>query len=470
LTPFGADVYLPALDHATAHVASEFGLMIEGIRSISLGGEVYTRPVPPGGKEGRPPPWWVLAIASRVVPSLRSRCRAARDVVASGKLEALPAHWESEWRAALEAEIRAHLEIELAELDEAALLAELDALVDLLRRGQVIHFQLVIPYAVGVAELVRGCQALLGWETGKALELLSGLSPTSSGPARALDELASLAGASSAALEALREGDFARLRATAPTLSAALSRYRDTWGWRPLNYDPGSRSLAERPDLLARQVLDRMEAGRRDPDLAALRDARIREARSQLLEGKDRRQFDALLETARRVYPLREDNVRLTDNLPAGLVRRCLLEAGRRLCERGHLRSAHDAAWLREAELREALSGRPAPDLATRPARRRAEHAWVRAHPGPEVLGPPPAEAPDLRGLPAAARRINQAIIWALGQELGGTPTAAEGAISGLPVGGGKHRGTVRVIRGEFDFDRLRPGDVLVCPITTPAS
>jgi hypothetical protein len=232
---FGADVYLLAMDDATAQAASRFGLMIEGLRSISLGGEVYTRVVPAGGKEGAPPSWWVLAIACRLVPSLRARCRAAQKAVASGDLATLPARWESDWRPALEAEIRAHLRIDLSDLTDVALLRELDALIDLLRRGLVMHFELSIPFVVGIAELVRGCHEMLGWQTGKALELLTGLSPTSAGPASDLDELRSLAGSNSRALDALREGDFDRLRADAPAVWEALSRYRDKWCWRPLN-------------------------------------------------------------------------------------------------------------------------------------------------------------------------------------------------------------------------------------------
>jgi len=193
------------------------------------------------------------------------------------------------------------------------------------------------------------------------------------------------------------------------------------------------------------------------------------QARSSLKDARSRRRFEALLENATRVYPLREDNVLLTDNLPAGLIRRVLLEAGRRLSGRGQLCRAEDAAWLRETELRFALTGDAAPDLAKCVTRRRAEYAWVRAHPGPDILGAPALEPPDLRGLPEAARRINQAVAWGLGQELGIGASATGGTVSGLPVCGGKHTGVVRVILGEAEFERLRPGDVLVCKITTPA-
>jgi len=212
-----------------------------------------------------------------------------------------------------------------------------------------------------------------------------------------------------------------------------------------------------------------MEAVQTDPDWCVLRTFRMLEARSSLKDERSRMRFKALLENATSVYPLREDNVLLTDNLPAGLIRRVLLEAGRRLSERGQLSRAENAAWLREKELRDALGGDAAVDLAKRVARRRAEYAWVRAHPGPDTLGAPALEPPDLRGLPEAARRINQAVIWGLGQELGPRASATGQTVAGLPVCAGKHTGIVRVILGESEFERLRAGDVLVCKITTPA-
>jgi len=46
---------------------------------------------------------------------------------------------------------------------------------------------------------------------------------------------------------------------------------------------------------------------------------------------------------------------------------------------------------------------------------------------------------------------------------------AVDGAIQGFPGSSGSHTGPVRVIRDASEFGRLRPGDVLVCPITSPA-
>jgi phosphoenolpyruvate synthase/pyruvate phosphate dikinase len=40
---------------------------------------------------------------------------------------------------------------------------------------------------------------------------------------------------------------------------------------------------------------------------------------------------------------------------------------------------------------------------------------------------------------------------------------------TGIAASSGRYTGTVRVILSEAEFDRLRAGDVLVCPATSPA-
>jgi pyruvate,water dikinase len=42
------------------------------------------------------------------------------------------------------------------------------------------------------------------------------------------------------------------------------------------------------------------------------------------------------------------------------------------------------------------------------------------------------------------------------------------GDATGIGGSPGTYEGTVRVIRGEEEFDKLEDGDVLVCPITSP--
>jgi rifampicin phosphotransferase len=48
-------------------------------------------------------------------------------------------------------------------------------------------------------------------------------------------------------------------------------------------------------------------------------------------------------------------------------------------------------------------------------------------------------------------------------------PPQSPNQVSGVPGSAGRYTGPVRVIRDEVHFGRLRPGEVLVCPITSPA-
>jgi len=50
-----------------------------------------------------------------------------------------------------------------------------------------------------------------------------------------------------------------------------------------------------------------------------------------------------------------------------------------------------------------------------------------------------------------------------------GATNSDAGGLAGVPGSPGVYTGTVRVVHDESEFSRLRPGDVLVCPITTPS-
>jgi pyruvate,water dikinase len=293
------------------------------------------------------------------------------------------------------------------------------------------------------------------------MQLLQGLSVASTESTRELAEVAALVRERPAARAALTRPDaFERLSAE-PVVGDALERWMDRWGLRTIGYDPGQPSFAERPSLVVGLLAEMVEGGRAT-DLAAKRARAVAAARSRL-SGDALARFDRALAYAEVVYPQREDNVIYTDNLPAGLVRRVGLEMGRRLVERGRLVRATDMAMLSFDEMRSDA------DLRSLVAKRRAEIAWVRAHPGRAFFGPPPGKTPDLRGLPTAARRLNAAILWALEEEMS-APQPAEGeGVRGLAASPGVVTARVRVIRSAAEIEKLRAGEVLVCPITTPA-
>jgi hypothetical protein len=99
LTPFGASVYLQAIDRAAPVMGDEFFLLLEGFEQRSLGGETYARAIAVGGKERPPPPPWVMSIAARVAPALPTHPRGEEgDRIRA--LGAIGRRKESEWRNA----------------------------------------------------------------------------------------------------------------------------------------------------------------------------------------------------------------------------------------------------------------------------------------------------------------------------------------------------------------------------------
>ena len=197
------------------------------------------------------------------------------------------------------------------------------------------------------------------------------------------------------------------------------------------------------------------------------REAAIARARAAL-QGADRAHFDHVLGVAQRVHPIREENVLYTQSLPFGLVRRVLLEIGRRLVVARALRRADDVVYLDVAEFGPALEDRlTGESAAARVARRQAERRWVRVNPGPAFHGPAPVPPPSTRGLPAAMQRLLGAFLWEMTlEEAGAPPESSDGALAGVGASPGRVTGRVRVIRHEVELFRLEPGEVLVCPST----
>jgi pyruvate,water dikinase len=254
LTPFGASVYLPAQAQAFGPVLEQFGLLLEGAELRSRGGEVYMRMVPIGGKDRKAPPWWVLWLASRLMPSMRRRARVAEEALRTDAARRLIERWDDEWHDQFRAEAAQHGSRDLAALDDGELLAHLDAVVALMNRGRRVHMLLWGAYALAMYELGQVGKEVLGWDAAQTLALVSGTSAASSEPGRALEQLSAAVAASSAAREVVSAAGadvLERLRDVAPDAATAFEAYLAQHGRRTLSYDPGDVTLAERPELLA---------------------------------------------------------------------------------------------------------------------------------------------------------------------------------------------------------------------------
>ncbi|MHB1132224.1 MAG: PEP/pyruvate-binding domain-containing protein [Chloroflexota bacterium] len=194
--------------------------------------------------------------------------------------------------------------------------------------------------------------------------------------------------------------------------------------------------------------LARSEAAREGATQAAL--ARLGGPRLRL--------FRRTLRLAQRFAPLREDA--LADaGLGWPVLRRLLGEVGRRLATAGVLASTDDVYWLRVEELQadaEALDGaRPPADRHAVVSERRARWTQERRLTPPVAL--PPKEGMRFFGI--SWERFSPAR----------TNQGPGGVIKGLGTSPGRVTGTARVIQGPEEFTQMRPGDILVARITTPA-
>jgi pyruvate,water dikinase len=467
ISPFAASTQFRHAGQFLTYAIETWGLLPERMLFRVIGHEPYLHIDPDDGGKA-PPPWWLLGLVARVVPSLRRKLRASADAIGAGLLESVPAEWETSQRPRLRKQIQQFAAIDLAALEHDALFRHIDTLSDFYADSLKLHFHLAIPYAVGLRDLADACEQLLGWNLQKTVGLLQGLSRTA---AAATDELAAIVrrtrpgGETRQLLQARVPDLVTRLDHVDPAVATELREYLQFWGLRPLGSEPGYPTVAEQPQLFADAIADLLSEDT-SPDLSPARQALKEEARKQLT-GPALQRFDAALSYAEHVYPLREDNVILTDQLPVGLLRLAALEAGRRLVSLNLLNRAEDALMLTATELRDAIRSRR--DVRGAVARVKAEHAWVRANRGPLTYGPEPGKTPDLRGLPAPARRINGGLLWLIDEELTPAPKAEGRAVLGLGVSPGVHRGRVRVITTPDQLHTLRQGEVLVCPFTSSA-
>ena len=293
MTPVGASIVLPALEKAFARFLPEFGFPLEAIRVRSFGGEVYMQEIEPGGKHnpGAPPPWWVAAVAFRIVPPMRRLAKAAE--AALPKLEAYPREWERSWRSECTRRIEQARAVNLTDLDDEAVLQHLRHLIDdVLMPGLLIHFQLMLPDMVALHDLATCCEACLGWTAAQTLELLAGLSDTVTRPAAEMAAVADLAGP-----EAVARG-LSDVRASAA--GARLDAWLASWGSRSIDFDPGAPTVAEHESTLLallRQPPPTTDSRQR------MRAAAIARARAAL-NHTDRDRFDRALGVAERVHPI----------------------------------------------------------------------------------------------------------------------------------------------------------------------
>jgi pyruvate,water dikinase len=174
------------------------------------------------------------------------------------------------------------------------------------------------------------------------------------------------------------------------------------------------------------------------------------------VKGLKRRLFCWTLGWAQRFALVREDSI-FDIGLGYPVLRGLLLELGRRLAESGAIAGTGDVFWLKRDEVEGAIltldaHGVPG-DMAARVAERRA--AW-RVH----KRATPPQQLP----YKGRVMGIKTDAFMAMDAE-----DQTGDALKGVAASPGQVTAPARVLLGPEDFGDMRPGDVLVTEITTPA-
>jgi pyruvate,water dikinase len=471
LSPFLADA-VPVIAAPFREAFAELGAYYDTLDYRVIGGWVYSRLVPPGGVDGVAPDPEVI----------RERAALAAEVVRSDNLDGYFDEW-STLRDGFIAGVARLRAVDLRSLDDAALAGHFGDVMAFSLDAFTVHLRLHGINAMMLTDLAWTCRDLLGWDDAGALALLSGLSEASTEPSNALAGLTAMARERPAVRRFIESGatDVSALCDIDQEFADAFAGYHERYGLRAIRYDVVGPSIEETPALALRLIADQLRGGydpvARTSQAVKRREARQQEARRLLADGSDadRARFERVLERAQRWYGVREDKATMTWNEPNGLIRRAVLEMGRRLAESSLLDDPEDVFFLVLEEASAALAARhggTAPDCRELVRRRQAEQAWSEAHPGPLSYGPDFDARAALQGLPDGIRFVTEAQLWLIergGHYVATPPQPAGSRISGIGAAGGTYTGTARVLLSEADFDKLQPHDVLVCPMTSPA-
>jgi pyruvate,water dikinase len=418
---------------------------------------MYTRLRPlvrPDNPPSKPPPAVVLRVASRIHPEFRRRAKTAATVLEDRPWLDVARRWTSEIKPGVETANTRFQDVDLATLDDEELGRHVADLLAHCRTSTELHFWL---HGHDLGPLARYLYCCQGWgiTADDALPALAGASPSTSEPLRQLAELRRMVAASGVTPTSLDD-----VRDASPEAAAALDTYLSRRGQLIVTrYDLDGLTLAELPGVVLASILDAPDPVEVDatPVAAALRER---------VPVDERALFDVVLSDARAVMDMRDDNGPITVEWPFGLLRRALLEVGRRLVARGQVDGPELALELTPSEAPRALTT-STPDGAEL-ARRAADRAARAQLTPPDVLGPE-EPAPPVDVLPSSLAEMVSMVQVALAQ-MGMVGKRQVDPLQGAGVGESSYEGRVRVATSpEEAIDTMEPGDVLVVRATSPA-
>lgn len=451
---FQSEFHPPQVERGFHETMRRYGIVLE-LQYRSVNGFVY------------------LSLAPVAEADFGERVAAAEAAFERKLWRADHTRWE---RSAKPASIRAHTALQAvdpARLDDDALAEHIDRCRNHLKRMIYQHHWFNGGWLMPLGDFLVHASEWTGRPARELVALLRGATPVSAGSSDEMDRLIDAILDDAAAQAALGSADddpvrvLDELRALPGPSGSAVAAYVDAVGYRLLDgFGVGEPYALEQPGTLLETIRTRCARG--GPGEIAPSAGLVARVRDDVPDSK-RARYDELLDEARRTSAMRDERGVYGDAWAAGITRRGILEAGRRLAGAGRIDRAEHLAETDYDELRALTSragGPPAEELAARASFRASYHAAD----APQHLGPEPEPPPPRDGLPSRAARAMRALDVCL--ELMFQPSAAQSTASvvrGLGASPGIYEGTARRISGTSEFGRIEPGDVLVTQCTQEA-
>ena len=443
------------------------GAPIETMDVRFVNGQMYRRLVPiiGGASSRRPPPAWLIRAVFALHPRLRPRAKVADKAMESKVWRSEADRWQSEWKPRL-LETNSRLgRVALGRLDNQELSDHVDECVEHLLWSTNLHFRLHVS-DLGPIGILLDETSEWGLDVVEVMAALAGASPSTSAPSDALRELAAELAAAGVEPHTLDD-----VRGAGERAKSLLDAYLAEFGNRhTTGYDLTDLTLAEMPDVILSSLRD---AGTGDDvsaaDAATQRGAAAMAALHARVPASEHARLNGLVDDARRLYGLRDENGPLTIEWPGGVLRMAMLEAGARLHAVDRIMSPEHVFDLSHAELVGSLRGEVGPHsqaVATRHARRMAQAVAE----SPAHLGPAPTE-PDLAGLPEGMQMLMRLTLKVVGLLEAAPPSkdATDDCFRGTGIGTASYRGVARVVADADEaMQRAAPGDVIVTRFTAP--
>jgi pyruvate,water dikinase len=443
-----------------------YGLMMSHLQPSFQHGFMFMQQVGAVGKPGgNPPPPAIMKLMFKIHPELRRRVKAAHESFINRLWLQDLKDWDQMKQDSI-ARNTSLQSVDLQSLDDAGLITHLIACRDNAREMVYRHHKFTVGSIMPVGWLLDVATRNSGLSYAEVAPLLKGSTPVSTGiggeQLARLAEQIRAAGLSKADLDARSPEEALSLLRETPQIAAALDEYLAVTGYMLIGgYCISEKTLRESPNIILARIGDALTP-RAEQEFDTVLEQRVRDSIPQA----DRAEFEQALSDARETNRMRDERGVYNDIWGTGIARTAILEAGRRLVEKGMLTNSELALDASHDEIIGLLRGEnPVAEAALQ--ERRNWRLTKKIDEVPLFLGDPPGAPPPLELLPEKLRPTMRAFAAVMGNVFDSPDEASEEKIEGLPVSPGVYEGTARVIVTTREFDRLQEGDILVTKNTS---